>query len=183
MPAQTGAAQESATGTLAAGRRALEAPATALGSADGLTGARRVPLEELVNTVDLRLSDEMGEAGTVKRAEDLPGLTRCADTAEQLGALQDGLHGEGTGAMDGAVGALRGSELDDTASVHEACALNIVPDIRPGASDPGVDASVPPPGALPPQAPPGVKLGLPGGDLIRLHASPMILIGAPPTPG
>ena len=183
VPAQTGAAQESATGTLAAGRRALEAPATALGSTDGLTGARRVPLEELVNTVDLRLSDEMGEAGTVKRAEDLPGLTRCADTAEQLGALQDGLHGEGTGAMDGAVGALRGSELDETASVHEACALNIVPDIRPGASDPGVDASVPPPGALPPQAPPGVKLGLPGGDLIRLHASPMILIGAPPTPG
>ena len=163
VPAQTGAATESVTGTLAAGRSALEAPATALGSADGLTGARRAPLEELVNTVDLRVSDEIGEAGTVMRAEDLPGLSRSAGTAEQLGALHNALHGEGTGAMGGAVGALRGSELDETAPVHEACALDIVPDIRPGASDPGVDASVPPLGALPPQAPPGVKLGLPGG--------------------
>ena len=163
-PARTGAADESATGTLAAGRRAVETPAMVPGSADGFTGARRVPLEELVNTVDVRgVADEMGEAGTVMRAEDLPGLTRCAGTAEQLGALQDALAGKGAGAMDGAVGVFGVSKRDDTASVHEASALDIVPDLRPGASDPGVDASVPRPGALPPQAPPGVKLGLPGG--------------------
>ena len=91
VPAQTGAAAESASATLAAGRRVVEAPATALDSTDALTDARRVPLEELVDSVDARAAEEMGEAGIVMRAEDLPELTRCADTAEQLGALRETL--------------------------------------------------------------------------------------------
>ena len=91
-----------------------------------------------MNTVDVRgVADEMDEAGTVMRAEDLPGLTRCAGTAEQLGALQDALAGKGAGAMDGAVGVFGVSKRDDTASVHEASALDIVPDLRPRGVGPG----------------------------------------------
>ena len=52
--AETGAASESVTGTLVAGRGAVVAPATALDTADTLTGARRVPLEELVSSVGAR---------------------------------------------------------------------------------------------------------------------------------
>ena len=86
--AETGAASESVTRTLAAGHRAVEAPATTLDAADGFTSARRVPIEALVDSVDARVGGDMGEAGAVMRAEDLPELTRCADTAERLGALQ-----------------------------------------------------------------------------------------------
>ena len=98
VPAQTGAASESVIGTLAAGRSTAEVPATALDAADALTDARRVPLEELVDSVDARAAEEMGEAGTVMRAEDLPELTRCADTAEQLGALRETLRVDAPGA-------------------------------------------------------------------------------------
>ena len=99
---ETGAAaEESASATLAAGRRIVEAPATTLDTTDALTDARRVPLEELVNPVDARVAEEMGEAGTVMRAEDLPELTRCADTAEQLGALQETLRVDAPGATSG----------------------------------------------------------------------------------
>ena len=135
-PAQTGAAEESATRTLAAGRRAAETPATALDAADALTDARRVPLEELVNPVDARVAEEMGEAGTVMRAEDLPELTRCADTAEQLGALQETLRVDAPGATSGttsgatsqatsgatsrAAGGLRASEFAGAVSMHPA---------------------------------------------------------------
>ena len=123
-PAQTGAAAESATGTLAAGRRAAEAPATALDAADALTDARRVPLEELVDSVDARAAEQMGEAGIVTRAEDLPELTRCADTAEQLGALRETLRVDATGvtsqATSRAVGGSRASELAGAVSMHPA---------------------------------------------------------------
>ena len=112
MPAQTGAAAESASGTLAAGRRVVEAPATALDAADALTDARRVPLEELVDPVDARVAEEMGEAGTVMRAEDLPELTRCADTAEQLGALRETLRIDKTASGSEAAGGSRASELE-----------------------------------------------------------------------
>ena len=63
----------------------------------------------------------------------------------------------------------RVSELDDTASVHEASALDIVGDIRSGATVPGMDAPVLQSAVSPPQPPPGVKLGLLGGgnDPIR----------------
>ena len=59
--------------------------------------------------------------------------------------------------------ASRVSELDDTASVHEACAADIVADIRSGATVPGRDAAVSQSTVSPPQPPPGVKLGLLGG--------------------
>ena len=87
--AETGAASESATGTLAAGRRAAKAAATTLDATDALTDARRVPFEELADSVDARVGEDMGVAGTVMRTENLPELTRSADTAERLGALQE----------------------------------------------------------------------------------------------
>ena len=162
-PAETGAAEESATATLAAGRTDAKAPATALDTADALPDARRVSLEALVDSVDARASEETGEAGIVMHAEDLPELTRSTSTAGQLGALQDALRGEGAGTMDEAIGLFQVSRLDDTGSVHEASAPDIVPNIRPGATVPGMDAPVSHSTVSPPQPPPGVKLGLPGG--------------------
>ena len=162
-PAETGAAEESATATLAAGRTDATAPATALDTADALTDARRVSLEALVDSVDARASEETGEAGIVMHAEDLPELTRSTSTAGQLGALQDALHGEGAGTMDEAIGLFQVSRLDDTGSAHGASAPDIVPNIRPGATVPGMDAPVSHSTVSPPQPPPGVKLGLPGG--------------------
>ena len=118
VPAQTGAAEASVTGTLAAGRRAVEAPATAPGSADALTDARRAPLEALEGSVDARVAEETGEAGTVMHAEDLPELTRSAHTAEQLGALQETLRIDGAEAGSDTASALRTSELEGAVSTH-----------------------------------------------------------------
>ena len=118
--AQTDAAAKSATGTLAAGRRAAAAPAAALDTADALTGAQRVPLEELVDSVDARRAGEMREAGTAMRADDLPELTRCADTAEQLGALLETLRVDATEAGSATAGGFRASELDGAGSMHPA---------------------------------------------------------------
>ena len=120
VPAQTGAASQSVTGTLAAGRRAAETPATALDTADALTDARRVPLEELVNPVDARAAEEMGEAGAVVRAEGLPELTRSADTAEQLGALQETLRIGGVEAGSETAGGFRAPEFEGAVSTHAA---------------------------------------------------------------
>ena len=124
VPARTGAAAESASATLAAGRTVVEAHATALDTADALTDARRVPLEELVNPVDARAAEEMGEAGIVMRAEDLPELTRCADTAEQLGALRETLRVDAPRATSGATsqapGGSKAAEFAGTVSMHPA---------------------------------------------------------------
>ena len=100
--AQTGAAAKSVTGTLAAGRRVTEVPATALDTADALIDAQRVPLDALVDSVNARVGEEMGEAGTVMRAEDLPELSRSADTAARLESLQETLRMDATGAASGA---------------------------------------------------------------------------------
>ena len=51
-------------------------------------------------------------------------------------------------------------EPGDTASVHEASALDIVVDIRSGATVPAMDAPVSHSAVSPRQPPPGVKLGL-----------------------
>ena len=120
VPGQTGAAAESASGTLAAGRRAVEAPTTAFGTTDALTDARRVPLEELVDSFDARAAEEMGETRIVMRADDLPQLTRCADTAEQLGALQETLRIDGTEAGSEVAGGFRASEFQGAVSMHPA---------------------------------------------------------------
>ena len=116
--AETGAASESVTGTLVAGRGAVVAPATALETADMLTGARRVPLEELVSSVGTRAAEEIGEAGTTMRAEDLPELTRSADTAEQIGALRETLRIDGTASGSETAGGFRAPELEGAVSMH-----------------------------------------------------------------
>ena len=85
-----------------------------------LTGAPRVPLEELVSSVDARVREEMGEAGAAMRAEDLPELTRCADTAERLGALQETLRMDATESASEAADGFRTSELDGAGSMHSA---------------------------------------------------------------
>ena len=176
VPAQTGAAAESASATLAAGRRVVEAPATALDAADALTDARRVPLEELVDSVDARAAEEMGEAGTVMRAEDLPELTRCADTAEQLGALREtlrvdapgatksGRRGATSGATSRAAGGSRASEFAGAVSMHPASGGGGPLEIDPSSAVHGENARIVRPH---PDVPWGqgqeMQPGLPGG--------------------
>ena len=164
VPAQTGAAAEAVTGTLAAGRRAAEAPASALDTADGLTGARRVPLEELVNSVDVRGIEEMGEAGAVMRAEDLPELTRSAGTAEQLEALQETLRMDGAEAWSEVAGGFRASEVEGAVSVHPASGAGGALDIEPPSAVYGENAPmVRPLFAEPWGQRPEMTLGLLGG--------------------
>ena len=160
VPAQTVAAEESASATLAAGRRIVEAPATTLDTADALTDPRRVSLEELVNSVDARAAEEMGEAGIAMRAEDLPELTRCADTAEQLGALRETLRVDAPGATSGATsqapgglagGGVRRHRLDASRKRRGRAARN-----RPFLSRPRRERA---PGSSPPRRPVGPGTG------------------------
>ena len=116
VPARTGAAQESVTGTLAAGRTTAATPATAFDTADALTDTWKVPLEELVNPVDARATEGTGEAGIVMRAENLPELTRSTGTAEQLGALQETLRLVATESASEASGGSWPSGLDGAVS-------------------------------------------------------------------
>ena len=170
--AQTGAAAKSVTGTLAAGRRVTEAPATALDTADALIDARRVPLDALVDSVDARVGEEMGEAGTVMRAEDLPELTRSADTAERLEALQETLRMDATGAASGAAseaasgtaGGFRASEFEGAVSMHPATGGGGPLEIEPPSAVYGENAPMvrPHPGDAWGQGP-EMKLGLLGG--------------------
>ena len=164
VPAETGAAAESASGTLAAGRRVVEAPATTLDAADALTGARRVPLEELVDPVDARAAEQMGEAGTAMRAEDLPELTRCAGTAEQLGALRETLRIDKTASGSEAAGGSRASELAGTVSMHPASGGGGPLEIDPSSAVHGENARIVRPH---PDVPWGqgqeMQPGLPGG--------------------
>ena len=138
MPAQTGAASEAVTATLAAGRGAVETPATALDAADELTGARRVPLEELVNSVDARATGETGGAGIVMRAENLPELTRSTNTAEQIGALQETLRMDATESASG----FRTSEFQGTVSTRPATGGGGPLEIEPPPAIYGENASM-----------------------------------------
>ena len=162
--AETGAAWESVTGTLAVGRRAAEAPATALDAADSLTDARRVPLEALLDGVDARVAEDMGETGTVMRAENLPELTRSADTAEQLGALQETLRMDGAEAGFESAGGFRASEVQGTVSIHPATGGGGPLEIDPPSAVFGENAPMvrPHPGVARDQGP-AMKLGLLGG--------------------
>ena len=162
--AETGAAEEPAIGRLAAGCRAVEAPETSLDAADRLTGARRVPLEELVSSVDARVREEMGEAGAAMRAEDLPELDRCADTAERLGALLETLRMDATESASEAAGGFRTSELDGAGSMHSATGGGGPLEIEPPSGVVGENASMvrPHPGVAWGQGP-EMKLGLLGG--------------------
>ena len=163
-PAETGAAAKSVTGTLAAGRSAAQAPATALDAADELTGARRAPLEELVNSVDARVAEEMGETGTVARAENLPALTRSADTAERLGALQETMRIDGAAPGSKTAGGFRASELEGAVSMHPATGRGGPLEIEPLSAVCGENAAMarPHPG-VPWGQGSEMKLGLLGG--------------------
>ena len=172
VPAETGAAAKSVTGTLAAGRRTAEVPATALDAADALTDARRVPLEELVDSVDARAAEEMGEAGIVMRAEDLPELTRCAGTAEQIGALRETLRVDApgatsqatsgatsratSGATSRAAGGSRAPEFAGAGSMHPASGGGGPLEIDPSLSRPRRERT---PGSSPPRRPVGPGTG------------------------
>ena len=156
--AVAGSATQAATGTLAAGRRAAEVPETALDVAGGLIDAPRAVLDDLLDSIDAPVAGMGGQSGTAAHSVDLSELTRSADTAEQLGALQDTLRLDEAG--DEATGGYRVTELGDTASVHEACALDPVPDIRPPVRVPELDTPAPQSGS--PQRS-GMKLGLLGG--------------------
>ena len=164
VPAQTGAAAKSVTVTLAAGRRTAEVPATALDTADALTDARRAPLEAFVDSVDARVREEMVEAGTVMRAEDLPELTRSADTAEQLGALQETLCIDKTASGSEAAGGFRASEFDGAVSMHPATGAGGPLEIEPHSVVYGENAPIarPHPGVAWGQGP-EMKLALLGG--------------------
>ena len=140
VPARTGTAAESASATLAAGRTVVEAPATALDTADALTDPRRVPLEVLVDPVDARVAEEMGEAGTVMRAEDLPELTRGADTAEQLGALRETLRIDKTVSGSEAPGGSRAWEFAGAVSMHPASGGGGALEIDPSSAVHGENA-------------------------------------------
>ena len=161
-PGEGGAPGEAAAGTLAAGRTATETPVHGLRAAEGLADARRVSLEDVEGSIDLRAADELGETGEAMHADDLGALTRPADTAEQLEALRETLRANEPATLDETTGGLRISADDDTASVHEASALDIVSDTRPGATTSELSAPLPRPGG-PRPLPPGVKPGLLGG--------------------
>ena len=164
VPAQTGATAQAVTRTLAAGRSAAQAPGTALGTADGLTGARRVSLETLEDSVDARAAEEMGEAGTVVRAENLPGLTRSSDTAAHLEALQETLRIDGAEAGSEVAGGFRGSEVQGAVSMHPASGGGGPLEIEPPSADHGENAPmVRPHPDLPWSRGPEMKLGLLGG--------------------
>ena len=161
-PGEGGAPGEAAAGTLAAGRTATETPVHGLRAAEGLADARRVSLEDVEGSIDLRAADELGETGEAMHADDLGELTRPPDTAEQLGALRETLRANEPATLDETTAGLRISAADDTASVHEASALDIVSDTRPGATTSELSAPLPRPGG-PRPLPPGVKPGLLGG--------------------
>ena len=164
VPAQTGAAAESATGTLAAGRRAVEALATTLDAADGHTGARRVSLEELVSSVDARAAEGMGESDTVVRAENLPELTRSAGAAEQLGALQETLRIDAAASGSETAGGFRASEVEGAVSMHPATGGGGPLEIEPSSAVYGNHAAIARPhSGVPWGQGPEMKLGLLGG--------------------
>ena len=75
-PGEGAAPGEAAAGTLAAGRTATETPVHGLRAAEGLADARRVSLEDVEGSIDLRAADELGETGEAMHADDLGALTR-----------------------------------------------------------------------------------------------------------
>ena len=155
-PATGGAGTRAASETLGA---ATGAGGTA--QAGGMAGVRSQDLTGIHRVDDVAT---LARGANVARASgDLTGLRRGTDTAGQLAALHDAMRGTEAGAQGEVRSTSRVSKPDDTASVHEACAPDIVAHIRSGATVPGMDAPVLHSTVSPPQPPPGVKLGLLGG--------------------
>ena len=164
VSAETRASEECATRTLAAGRRAVEAPATTLDAAGGLAGARRVPHEELVDSVDARAAEDTGEAGTVMRAGNLPELTRSADTAGQLGALRETLRMDAAESGSEASGGFRTSAFEGAGSWRPASSAGGALEIEPPSAVCGENAPMVRPHTSNPWGKgPQMRLGLPGG--------------------
>ena len=107
---------------------------------------------------------EMGEAGAVMRAEDLPELTRCADTAERLGALQVSLRMDATESASETTGGFRASELEGAVSMHPAIGGGGALEIEPPSAVHGENAPIarPHPGVAGGEGP-EMQLGLLGG--------------------
>ena len=157
-PAAGGAETDASSETL---RAATGAGADRTAQTGGMAGGRSQDLTGIHRGDDVaalaRRENVAADAG------DLTGLHRGADTAGQLGALRDAMRGTEAGAEGGEGSVFRFSQHDDTASVHEACGPDVVVDIPPGATVPGVDAPELHSTVSPPQPPPGVRLQLLGG--------------------
>ena len=154
----------------AAGDAGTQAASETLCAATGARGTAQAGVMAGVRAQDLtgiHRVDEVaalaGGANVAGTSGDLTELRRGEDTAGQLAALRDAMRGAETDAQREVRSVLRVSKPDDTASVHEASAPDIVGDIRSGATAPGMDAHVLHSTVSPPQPPPGVKLGLLGG--------------------
>ena len=150
------AGKEAAYKTLCAATRAggtMHAGVMAGVRSQGLTGIHRVD----------EVAALASGAHVARACVDPTGLRRGEDTAGQLAALRDAMRGEKTGAEGEVTSISRVPELGDTASVHEASALDIEGDFRSGATVPGMDAPVSHSAVSPPQPPPGVPIGLLGG--------------------
>ena len=155
-PAAGGAGTQAASETLCA---ATGAGGTA--RAGGMAGVRSQDL------TGIHRGDEVaalaGGAHVAGTSGDLTGLRRGEGTAGQLAALRDAMRGGEAGPQREVTSVSRVPGLDDTASVHEASAPDIVADIRSGATVPDLDTPVLHSTVSPRPLPPGVKLGLLGG--------------------
>ena len=166
--------------TSAAGGAGTQAASETLCAATGAGATAQAGVMAGVRWEDLtgiHRGDEVaalaGGANVAGASGDLTELRRGTDTAGQLAALHDTMRGAEANAQGEMRSVLRVSEPDDTASVHEASALDIVADIRSGGTVPAMDASVLHSTVSPPQPPPGVKLGLLGGaDRLPQPAAP-----------
>ena len=161
-PPASAAGDAGDAGTLAASET-LSAATGAGGTvrAGGMAGGRSQDL------TGIHPGDEMAAlargANVPGASGGLTGLRRGTDTAEQLAALRDAMRAGEAGTQGEATSVFRFPTLDDTASGHEASALDIEAVVRPAATVPNLDAPVLPSTVSPPQPPPGVKLGLLGG--------------------
>ena len=164
----------------AAGGAGTQAASKTVSAATGAGGTAQAGVMAGVRSQDLtgiHRGDEVAalDSGTnvVGASWDLTGLRRGEDTAGQLAALRDAMRGAEAGAQREVRSVSRVPAFDDTASVHEASAPDIVADIRSGATVPDLDTPVLHSTVSPPQPPPGVKLGLLGGaDRLPQPAAP-----------
>ena len=154
----------------AAGGAGTDAASETVSAATGAGGTAQAAGMAGVCSEDLTGIHRSGEVAALARGAnvaaasgDLTELRRGTDTAGQLAALRDAMRGAAADAEREVGSASRVSELDDTASVHEACAPDIVAHIPSGATVLGMDAPELHSAVSPRQPPPWVKLGLLGG--------------------
>ena len=154
----------------AAGGAGTDAASETVSAATGAGGTAQAAGMAGVCSEDLTGIHRSGEVAALARGAnvaaasgDLTELRRGTDTAGQLAALRDAMRGAGADAEREVGSASRVSVLDDTASVHEACAPNIVAHIPSEATVLGMDAPELHSAVSPRQPPPWVKLGLLGG--------------------